>query len=81
MPPLPASSGVTTGAMGKHPYKVNVSDEHRHMIRLYMVHHRLPSMKEAVARMIEAVTESEESYKYRPPKDISNNGDGERKAG
>lgn len=67
--------------MGKHPYKVNVSDEHRHMIRLYMVHHRLPSMKEAVARMIEAVTESEESYKYLPPKEVSNNGDGERRAG
>ena len=67
--------------MGKHPYKVNVSDEHRHMIRLYMVHHRLPSMRVAVARMIEAVTESEKSYKYRPPNSISNNGDGERRAG
>ena len=67
--------------MGKHPYKVDVSDEHRHMIRLYMVHHRLPSMRVAVARMIEAVTESEDSYKYRPPKSISNKENGERQAG
>lgn len=51
------------------------------MIRLYMVHHRLPSMKEAVARMIEAVTESEESYKYRPPRELRNNENGERRAG
>lgn len=67
--------------MKKHPYKINVSDEHRHMIRLYMVHHRLPSMQEAAARMIEAVTETEESYNYRPPKELSNSGNGQRKAG
>jgi hypothetical protein len=51
------------------------------MIRLYMVHHRLPSMQMAVARMVEAVTESEGSYNYRPLKGQSNNGNGERKAG
>lgn len=67
--------------MKKHPYKINVSGEHRHMIRLYMVHHRLPSMQEAAARMIEAVTETEESYKYRPPKELNNSGNGQRKAG
>ena len=67
--------------MSKHPCKISVSEEHRHMIRLYMVHHRLPSMQKAVARMIEAVTETEGPYKYRPPKEMSNNGNGSRKAG
>ena len=67
--------------MSMLPCKISVSDEHRHMIRLYMVHHRLPSMQMAVARMVEAVTESEGSYNYRPLKGQSNNGNGERKAG
>ena len=55
------------------------------MIRLYMVHHRLPSMQEAAARMIEVVTESEKPYKYRPPRDppreLSHSGNGARRAG
>ena len=67
--------------MNKHLSKINVSDEHRHMIRLYMVHHRLPNMQAAVAKMVEAVMETEGPYTYRPPKELSNNGNGERKAG
>ena len=67
--------------MSKNPCKVNVSDEHRHMIRLYMVHHRLSSMQEATARMIETVMEAEGEYTYRPPQKLSNNGNNERKGG
>ena len=46
------------------------------MIRLYMVHHRLPNMQVAVARMVETVTVSEGSYRYQPPHQLSNNGRG-----
>ena len=51
------------------------------MIRLYMVHHRLPNMQVAVANMVEAVTKSEGPYRYAAPPYLSNNGKGERKAG
>ena len=61
--------------------KVNVSDEHRHMIRLYMVHHRLPSMQAAVARMVEAVMASEGPYTYSPPKELASRGAMGTKAG
>ena len=61
--------------------KVSFSEEHRHMIRLYMVHHRLPSMRVAAARMIETVMRSEGPYSYQLPEDLVHNGKGERKAG
>ena len=61
--------------------KVNVSDEHRHMIRLYMVHNRLPSMQAAVARMVEAVMASEGPYTYSPPKELASRGAMGAKAG
>ena len=47
------------------------------MIRLYMVHHRLPNMQVAVARMVETVTVSEGPYRYQPPHQLSNNGKGQ----
>ena len=62
--------------MSDLPCKINVSDECRHMIRLYMVHHRLPNMQVAVARMVETVTVSEGPYRYQPPHQLSNNGRG-----
>lgn len=65
----------------KYVAKINVSEEHRHMIRLYMVHHRLPSMQEAAARMIETAMEAEQPYTYRMPKKVGANGNGERQAG
>ena len=49
------------------------------MIRLYMVHHRLPNMQVAVAKMVETVTKAERPYRYQPPHALSSNG--ERKAG
>jgi hypothetical protein len=67
--------------MSSYVSKVNVSDEHRHMVRLYMVHHRLPSMQAAVARMIETVMQAEGPYTYSPPKKLSDDGNGARKAG
>ena len=67
--------------MSSLPCKINVSDECRHMIRLYMVHHRLPNMQVAVANMVEAVTKSEGPYRYAAPPYLSNNGKGERKVG
>ena len=67
--------------MGKLTCKINVSDDHRHMIRLYMVRHRLPSMQAAAARMIESVMQAEGPYTYRPPKESTHNGDESRKAG
>ena len=67
--------------MNNNVSKVNVSDEHRHMVRLYMVHHRLPNMQTAVAKMIETVMEAEGPYTYSPPKKSSDNGNRERKAG
>lgn len=51
------------------------------MVRLYMVHRRLPNMQAALAMMIESVMENEGPYTYRPPKDLSSSGNGERKAG
>ena len=51
------------------------------MIRLYMVHHRLPSMRVAAARMIETVMRSEGPYSYQLPEELVHNGKGERKAG
>ena len=63
--------------MSTHPCKINVSDEHRHMIRLYMVHHRLPNMQVAVAKMVETVTKAERPYRYQPP----HSSNGERRAG
>lgn len=54
--------------MGKHPYKINLSDEHQHMVRVYMVHNRLPSMTIAIARMIEKIMQDENphNYTYKP---------------
>ena len=51
------------------------------MVRLYMVHHRLNSMQEAVERMVEEITASQSAYTYEPPKAMSHNGRRERKAG
>ena len=67
--------------MSTHVSKVNVSDEHRHMVRMYMVHHRLPNMQAAVARMIETVMESEGPYTYSPPRKSNDSGNSARKAG
>lgn len=61
--------------------KVNVSEEHRHMIRLYMVHHRLPNMQAAIARMIETVMANEGPYTYTPPKELAARGTVGTKAG
>lgn len=57
--------------MSKQPSKVNISAEHRHMVRMYMVHHRLPNMQEAVARMIETVMATEGPYTYSPSKELA----------
>ena len=46
------------------------------MIRLYMVHHRLPNMQVAVAKMVEAVTKTEGPYRYQAPHQLSRNGEG-----
>ena len=61
--------------------KISVSDEHRHMIRLYMVHHRLPNMQAAVARMVETVMAAEGPYTYSPPKELAARGTVSAKAG
>ena len=66
--------------MGQQTYKINVSEEHRHMIRLYMVRHRLSSMQTAAARMIESVMQAEGPYTYSPPKEMSHNGNENQKA-
>ena len=67
--------------MSKNPSKINVSDEHRHMVRLYMVHHRLPSMQEAVARLIETAMKAEGSFIYDPAKELSTTGTERAKVG
>ena len=67
--------------MSNNVSKVNISEEHRHMIRLYMVHHRLASMQAAAARMIETAMRAEQPYTYSIPRKSSIHGNGERKAG
>lgn len=56
--------------MAKNLTKVNISDEHRHMIRLYMVHKRLPNMQEAVGRLIETALKAEGTFTYDPAKEL-----------
>lgn len=61
--------------------KSNVSEEHRHMIRLSMVRHRLPGMPPAAARMTETAMEAEQPYTYRMSRKVGASGNGERRVG
>jgi len=61
--------------------KVNVSDEHRHKVRLYMAYHRLPSMQAAIAKMIDMVVATEGPYTYSPPKELETDETVSAKAG
>ena len=61
--------------------KVNVSDDHRHKVRLYMAYHRLPSMQAAIAKMIDTVVASEGPYTYSQDKELKAEGTVSAEAG
>ena len=51
------------------------------MIRLSMVHHRLPGVQAAAAGMTETAMEAEHPYAYRMPRKVGASGNGERHVG